>query len=212
MRSRSITALLAALGFAVAGSTVAGCGVAPAPAPGKPAPALPADSVAYDRLPVITTRAPLFPNSCAQFEQNPQLRSAFDVGSTLFDPYGSVCVVTRQDGVQVEVGAMNPTDRLPDPWTGTWGAYSYTLQHFRRSLVQDNHYYAVSTVENNGCVYSVNTGSSQVLQVAVKPGGDPGDYTPEHGREIGDKTCPGVQQLAETYLKIVDPGGGSLAG
>ncbi|QRP46094.1 hypothetical protein [Amycolatopsis sp. FDAARGOS 1241] len=207
MRNRSLT-VLPALAAALA---LTGCTAAPAPSPSHPAPALPADSVAYDTLPVITTRAPLFPNSCAQFDQNPQLRSAFEVSSTLFDPYGSVCVVRRQDGRQVEVGALNPSDRLPDPWTGTWGAYSYTLQHFRRSLVQDNRYYAVSTVESNGCTFSVNTGSSQVLQVSVKPGGDPGEFSPEHDREIGDKTCPGVQQLVETYLKIVDPGGGSLA-
>lgn len=207
VRSRSLTVLLLAL-------TLAGCAVAPAPAPGKPAPTLPAESVAYDQLPVITSRAPLFPGTCAQFEQNAQLRAAFEVEKMQFNGYQNLCSLTRASGPTAFVGALDPNDRVPDPWVGTWGAYSYTLHHFRRTLLQENRYYAVDSLDVNGCTVSVNTGAKQVLEVSLQfneSGGELAGDSVDADRRIAAKSCPETERLAETYLKIVDPGGGSLA-
>ncbi|WP_233573741.1 hypothetical protein [Amycolatopsis panacis] len=216
MRSRKIT--VAALG-ALAGALLAGCSVAPGPPPGKPAPRLPADSVAYDELPVITSRPKLFPGSCAQFEQNPQLMRQLQGSSPFFSPVFHSCTLKRAGGTQVEVGSRDPDQRVPHPWIGYWKAYSYGLYHFRRILVLDR-YYAVSQLDGNGCLVAVNIGAEQVVTVRVgaQPpvaGGyenipRPGDSV-EQDRRMADTFCPSARQAAETYLSAVDPGGGSLA-
>ncbi|MEU4674212.1 hypothetical protein AB0F91_41185 [Amycolatopsis sp. NPDC023774] len=210
MRSRSLT-VLPLLATALA---LTGCAVAPGPAPGKPAPTLPADSVAYDQLPVMTTRPNVFPGTCAQFEQNAQLRAAFEVQKTQFNGYQNLCSLTRASGPTAFVGALDPSDRVPDPWAGTWGAYSYTLHHFRRTLLQENRYYAVDSLDVNGCTVSVNTGSKQVLEVSIQfneSGGELVGDSVDADRRIAAKSCPETERLAEVYLEIVDPGGGSLA-
>ncbi|MFF0144395.1 hypothetical protein [Amycolatopsis sulphurea] len=216
MRNRwTTTAALAAAALAL----LSGCAVAPAPAPGKPAPRLPADSVAYDELPVITTRPKLFPGDCSQFDRDPQLTQRLQGRSPRFNSFVKACVLLRSAGTQVEIGSTDPDRRLPQPWIGYWKAYSYGLYHFRRILVLDR-YYAVSQLDQNGCLVAVNIGAAQVVTVRVgaQPpvtGGyenmpRPGDSV-EQDRRMANAFCPDAVRAAETYLNEVDPGGGSLA-
>ncbi|WP_275292659.1 hypothetical protein [Amycolatopsis sp. La24] len=209
MRNRAITAIAAA-----AAALLSGCAVAPAPPPGKPAPRLPADSIAYDTLPVIKSRPKLFPGDCSQFEKNPELLGSLGGSSPMYNPYAKSCVLTRSAGIEVEVGSMDPDQRIPEPWPGWWKAYDYNVHHFRRMLLLDR-YYAVSQLDRYGCLVAVNTGSLQVVTVRVgaKTGAGPvpGDSV-DADRQTAELFCPDAQKAAETYLNTVDPGGGSLAG
>ncbi|ATY15735.1 hypothetical protein CU254_39115 [Amycolatopsis sp. AA4] len=209
VRNRASTAIIL-----VAAAVLSGCAVAPAPPPGKPAPRLPADSIAYDTLPVLTSRPKLFPGDCSQFEKNPQLLGALGGSSPMYNPYAKACVMKRSAGTQVAVGAMDPDQRIPEPWPGWWKVYDYSVHHFRRMLVMDR-YYAVSQLDGYGCVVAVNTGSLQVLTVRVGTeagrGPVPGDNL-DVDRQTAQQFCPDARKAAEDYLNTVDPGGGSLAG
>lgn len=212
VRNRAITAVTVAT--VVAAAVLSGCAVAPAPPPGKPAPRLPADSIAYDTLPVITSRPKLFPGDCSQFEKNPALLGALGGSSPTYNPYAKACVMKRSAGTQVEVGSMDPDQRIPEPWPGWWKVYDYSVYHFRRMLVLER-YYAVSQLDGYGCKVAVNTGSLQVLTVRVGAelgqGPVPGDSV-DVDRQTAQRFCPDAQKAAEDYLNTVDPGGGSLAG
>ncbi|WP_211226886.1 hypothetical protein [Amycolatopsis benzoatilytica] len=208
MRNRSITAVLVA-----AAAVVSGCAVAPGPVPAKPAPQLPADSISYDELPVITSRPPLFPNDCSQFEKDPQLLGQLSGSKPFFSPYTKTCEMKRADGATISVGAMVPNERVKEVWPGFWKVYSYSVYHFRRFLLMDR-YYAISQLSQHGCEIAVNTGSEQVVTLTISTSGPnlslPGDSV-EQDRQMAAQFCPDAEKAMTAYLTTVDPGGGSLA-
>ncbi|QYN24133.1 hypothetical protein [Amycolatopsis sp. DSM 110486] len=205
MRSRSLT-VLPVLAAALA---LTGCAVAPGPAPGKPAPTLPADSIAYDKLPTVTTRPNVFPDSCTQFERNPALLAALGATSQpTFDPNVKACDINSADGLLV-VHTDAADSRQPDPWQSAWMSESGLSSHFRREILLGR-YYAVTSAGMNGCSLIVNTGSAEPLAFDTFHQGGADDSSIDGYRRAADKYCPPLRKMAGDYFAAVDPGGGSL--
>ncbi|MEV6895737.1 hypothetical protein [Amycolatopsis sp. NPDC051372] len=206
MRSRSITVLPLLL------LTLAGCAVASAPAPGNPAPALPTDSIAYDTLPLIATRPNLFPGTCDQFAQHPDLVKTFAATDPpVNDPSTHSCVVPISDNGFLVLQQPKQEEGHDTPWVEAWMGESGIVDHFRRELVLDR-YYAVTTVSSNGCQITVNTGSP--LPFTLDLGyqyRQSSDDSITARRARADQFCPTVRKVVSDYLTVVDPGGGSLA-
>ncbi|MFI5607709.1 hypothetical protein [Amycolatopsis sp. NPDC051903] len=207
MRNRSLT-VLPALAAAL---TLTGCTVAPAPAPGKPAPALPADSVAYDKLPTVTTRPALFAGTCDQFVRHPDLVKDFAaIQQPVTDTSTRSCIVPIADNGFLVLQQPKQEEGHENPWVEAWLGESGITDHLRREVLLDR-YYAVTTVSSNGCQITVNTGSPLpfTLDLGYQYRHSSDDSVAGH-RAMADKYCPTVRKLAGDYLTAVDPGGGSL--
>ncbi|MEJ3655947.1 hypothetical protein WEH80_23550 [Actinomycetes bacterium KLBMP 9759] len=228
MRGRSLV---------VAGLSVlalSACTAPPAVVPGKPAPTLPAESVAYDDITFLTTREPVFKDTCLELPREsmraaglttpPHQTKGFGNGAggcAWDEPWGRAWIENIQPPV-LDVDADDPPPAAPfkNHWDGASRFVSVygTPSYFRRFIL-DERYYAVQVLAFSAagpdCNTIVDTGSPIVFMVTAGPPDDGTEYESEdlgQSGKVAAEFCPKSLEMAKAFISALDPDGGSLVG